>query len=121
MEVSDKVCIITGSAQGIGKAYAAKLLENGAKICLADLNENTGNTTLKEFQETFGTDHVCFKRCDVTVEDDFSNLFDFAENFFNVKGIDMLVNNAGISENYGLHFFFQFLFSYSLCLKVKRT
>ena len=39
MEVRGKVCVITGSAQGLGKAFAVKLLEAGAKVCLSDLNQ----------------------------------------------------------------------------------
>ena len=39
MEVHGKVCIITGSAQGLGKAFAVKLLEAGANICLSDINQ----------------------------------------------------------------------------------
>ena len=39
MEIHGKVCIITGSAQGLGKAFAVKLLEAGANICLSDINQ----------------------------------------------------------------------------------
>ena len=39
MEVRGKVCIITGSAQGLGRAFAMKLLEAEAKVCLSDLNK----------------------------------------------------------------------------------
>ncbi|MGB3407239.1 MAG: SDR family oxidoreductase [Jannaschia sp.] len=36
--VNDRVCIVTGAAQGIGRAIAEALLDEGAKVCLADLN-----------------------------------------------------------------------------------
>ncbi|WP_425102414.1 SDR family NAD(P)-dependent oxidoreductase [Tropicibacter sp. S64] len=36
--VSDRVCIVTGAAQGIGRAIGEALLEEGAKVCFADLN-----------------------------------------------------------------------------------
>ena len=50
MEVHGKVCIITGSAKGLGKAFAVKLLEAGANICLSDINQvikkSTSNSLL---------------------------------------------------------------------------
>lgn len=36
--VSDRVCIVTGAAQGIGRAIGEALLDEGAKVCFADLN-----------------------------------------------------------------------------------
>ena len=39
MEVKNKICIITGSAQGLGKAFAKVLLDHGAKVCISDLKE----------------------------------------------------------------------------------
>ena len=99
--VKDKTCIITGSAAGLGKAYAAKLLQNGTRVCLSDVNEDAGAKTLAEFQETFGEDRVFFVRCDVIKQEEFVNLFDEAEKAFGVKCIDILVNNAGINNNLG--------------------
>ena len=49
MDVSNKVCIITGSAQGLGKAFAIRLLSAGAKVCLSDLKVEAGEKTLTEF------------------------------------------------------------------------
>ena len=63
VEVRNKTCIITGSAAGLGKAYAAKLLENGARVCISDVNETNGIETLQEFRDKFGPDCVCFVRC----------------------------------------------------------
>jgi len=101
MDVSNKVCIITGSAQGLGKAFAVRLLNAGAKVCISDLKQETGEKTLIELRERFGEEQVCFVACNVTVEDDFKNLFDKAEEFFKVSCVDMLVNNAGINTNWG--------------------
>ena len=52
-------------------------------------------------KERFGNNNVCFIKCDVTIEEEFQNLFDKAEEFFKVKCIDILVNNAGINTNLG--------------------
>ena len=38
MKLQDRVAIVTGSAQGIGRAIAQKLTDEGAKVVLADIN-----------------------------------------------------------------------------------
>merc|ERR1739838_1009868 len=101
MDVSNKVCVITGSAQGLGKAFAVRLLNSGAKVCISDLKQETGEKTLAELKERFGGGKVCFVACNVTSEEQFSNLFDKAEEFFKVSCVDILVNNAGINTNLG--------------------
>ena len=79
MSVDNKVCVITGSAQGLGKAFAVRLLNAGARVCISDLKEEAGENTLAELRERFGEKNVCFVVCDVTEEDQFKNLFDKAE------------------------------------------
>merc|ERR1711892_696470 len=101
MSVENKVCIITGSAQGLGKAFAVRLLTAGARVCISDLKQETGEKTLAELKERFGDGKLCFVDCDVTDEDQFKNLFIMAEEFFKVSCIDILVNNAGINTNFG--------------------
>ena len=101
MDVSNKVCVITGSAQGLGKAFAVRLLSAGARVCISDLKQETGEKTEAELKERFGDDKVCFFLCDVTEEQQFKALFDKAEKFFNVSCVDILVNNAGINWNLG--------------------
>ena len=101
MNVRNKTCIITGSAQGIGKAIATKLLENGANVCLSDINENLCNDTLAELGNRFGDKTVHMVTCDVTKHEQFLELFNEAEKYFNVKCIDILVNNAGVIDSVG--------------------
>ena len=96
MQVRGKVCIITGSASGLGKEYARILLENGALVCISDVNENNGMQTQQEFKERFGKDVVHFIPCDVTKEEDFIKLYDGTEQSFK-RSVDLLVNNAGVS------------------------
>ena len=101
MDIKNKVCIVTGSAQGLGKEFARVLLEHGAKVCLSDLEEQTGfereASVIKEFRGIFGKENVCYVKCDVTKEDEFIALFDETEKYFKIDCIDMLVNNAGIN------------------------
>jgi len=101
MDLNNKVAIITGSAQGLGKAFAARLLEVGVKVCISDVNKDKGEAALKELKEKFGEDKVCFVPCDVTKDEEFRNLFDKAEEYFKVGCVDILGNNAGVSPVYG--------------------
>lgn len=100
MELKDRVVVITGSAQGLGKAFARRLLQDGAKVCLSDIQETAGEETRKEFQETFGQDKVHFVRCDVTKIEELTHLYDEAETYFKDK-VDIWCNNAGINHNSG--------------------
>ena len=101
MDLYNKVAIITGSAQGLGKAFAIRLLDGGARVCLSDVNRNKGEATLKELQEKYGMERISFTSCDVTNEEEIRNLFDKAEWYFSVDCVDIFANNAGINCNAG--------------------
>jgi len=107
MEVKGKLVVITGSAQGLGRAFAERLLKAGAKVCLSDVNPEAGKSTMSAFKETFGEDRVAFIRCDVTKRDDLVALYEDCEQHFAAK-IDIWCNNAGINANHG----------WRLCLEV---
>jgi len=101
MDFSNKICVVTGSAQGIGKAIARMLLEKGAKVCISDVDDSIASNSFEEFKQEFGNEKVHMVVCDVTKKEQFVNLFDETEKFFNVKCIDVLVNNAGVSDKLG--------------------
>ena len=101
MDICDKVAVITGSARGIGRAYAERLLQAGARVCLSDLDQDEGENTLRELEQRFGKDKVCFSLCDVTKEEELEGLLDKAEQYFKVGCIDIMVNNAGVNVNLG--------------------
>ena len=101
MDICDKVAVITGSARGIGRAYAERLLRAGARVCLSDLDKVQGENTLSELEQRFGKDKVCFSLCDVTKEEELKSLLDKAEEYFKVGCVDILVNNAGVNVNLG--------------------
>ena len=101
MDFNSKVAIITGSAQGLGKAFAARLMEVGVKVCISDVNKDKGEAALCELQEKFGAENVHFVSCDVTSDEQFRNLFNKTEEYFKAGCVDILVNNAGINTNYG--------------------
>ena len=57
-----KIVVITGSAQGLGKAFARRLLKGGARVCISDIREEGGKEALAEFGQDFGTENVHFIR-----------------------------------------------------------
>jgi len=97
MNVKGKVAIITGSGQGLGKAFAARLLDQGAKVCLSDIRDETGAATLQEFQSKYGKENLHFIRCDVTKRDDLVALYEGAEKHFGTA-VEVFCNNAGINH-----------------------
>ncbi|MEP2979393.1 MAG: SDR family oxidoreductase [Lentilitoribacter sp.] len=82
--LNDKICVVTGAAQGIGKAIAEQFAFEGARVVLTDKNIVLGEKVAQELK-------CDFVKLDVSVEQDWS---DFAEKF---DEIDVLVNNAGIT------------------------
>ena len=66
MQLNNKIAIITGSAQGLGRVFARNLLSEGCRVCVSDVNEEAGLNTAKEFTEEFGKEKVHFIKCDVT-------------------------------------------------------
>ena len=93
--VKDKLFVITGSAGGLGKAFAVKLLSLGGKVCLSDVNKTGGEDTLGELSTSYGGDRVTFVACDVTKEESVENLFSEAEQKLG-SPVYCFVNNAGV-------------------------
>jgi NAD(P)-dependent dehydrogenase (short-subunit alcohol dehydrogenase family) len=88
-----KTAIVTGGAQGIGKATARRLLAKGMNVVIADADEEAGAETAAEYQRL---GPIRFIACDVSQETRVCNLMDEAVKAFG--GIELLVNNAGISR-----------------------
>ncbi|KAK7114671.1 15-hydroxyprostaglandin dehydrogenase [NAD(+)]-like isoform X2 [Littorina saxatilis] len=94
MKVDGKGALVTGGAQGLGKAFSKILLQNGAKVFFTDINEEVGKTTLTEFQQTYGQNNVRFFKADVTSTAQMKESFDMAKSW--LGGLHVVVNNAGI-------------------------
>ncbi|KAG4989075.1 hypothetical protein AAZX31_11G178300 [Glycine max] len=87
-----KVALVTGGASGIGESIVRLFHIHGAKICIADVQDNLG----KQVCQSLGDEaNVVFVHCDVTVEDDVSHAVDFTVGKFGT--LHIIVNNAGIS------------------------
>jgi NAD(P)-dependent dehydrogenase (short-subunit alcohol dehydrogenase family) len=86
--LDNKVAIITGAASGIGRAAALRFAQEGAKVVVADLNEETGVALANEIGGTF-------VQVNVADEQSVKSMYDKVIEVYG--GIDVLFNNAGIS------------------------
>ncbi|XP_061193218.1 15-hydroxyprostaglandin dehydrogenase [NAD(+)]-like [Saccostrea echinata] len=93
MLLEGKVALITGGAQGLGKAFAEELLKNRVKVCICDLNSDIGEKTIQEWKPKYGN-NAMFLRCDVTNHEQFEDVFKLTIARF--RGLDIVVNNAGV-------------------------
>ncbi|HZU46434.1 MAG TPA: SDR family oxidoreductase [Mycobacterium sp.] len=90
-ELGDKVAIVTGGASGIGAGIVEKFLAEGAKVVIADIDADRGAS----LAEHHGVDAV-FRQTDTAEPDQVAELVAFAAQQFG--GVDVMVNNAGISS-----------------------
>jgi len=90
--LKNKVAIVTGSGQGIGKAIALELAKEGAKIVVSDINQESIDSTVEEIKK-LGVD-VMGVKTDVSNSADVEKMV--KETIDKFKTIDILVNNAGI-------------------------
>ncbi|XP_060634679.2 15-hydroxyprostaglandin dehydrogenase [NAD(+)] isoform X1 [Anolis sagrei] len=96
MHLKDKVALVTGAAQGIGKALAQSLLEKGCKVALVDQNAEVGKSCKDAFDRQFDAQMTIFLPCDVTNENNLKDTFKKTVSHFG--HLDILVNNAGINN-----------------------
>ena len=68
--LKDKVALITGAAQGLGKEMAKSMMEEGAEVYISDINQDQLDKTVKELS--------CFGiSLDVTKSEDWKNAIDY--------------------------------------------
>lgn len=89
-DLSGKIAVVTGAAQGIGRAIAETFVRNGAKVAIADIQEEKGRATAAEI----GPD-ASFYPCDVSDSAQVRAMF--AAVFDTHGRLDIAVNNAGIN------------------------
>ncbi len=93
--LSGRIAFITGSAGGIGKAIAKKFADEGACVIINDINSDRLDAAINEFQQWFGRDTASSVLLDVTDDESVLKAFNAAVIAFG--GVDIVVNNAGIS------------------------
>jgi rhamnulose-1-phosphate aldolase/alcohol dehydrogenase len=94
--LAGRVAFVTGGAGGIGQAIAHRLLSDGACVVFADIDQTALKTTVDGFAARFGTDQVHGALLDVTQED--AVIAAMSEAVLRYGGVDIIVNNAGISS-----------------------
>ena len=94
MRLEGKVAIITGAASGIGAASARLFAEEGAKVCIADIDEEKGRQVAANIAASGGD--VFFRRLDITSEDDWASGVD--EVVTRYGKLNVLVNNAAMAH-----------------------
>ena len=92
MRMKDKIALVTGAASGIGKEIALTYAREGAKVVIADLNQQGADAAAKEIMGAGG--QALGVAMDVTKEDQVEAGFVKVDQAFG--GIDVLVSNAGI-------------------------
>jgi NAD(P)-dependent dehydrogenase (short-subunit alcohol dehydrogenase family) len=97
--LAGKVAIVTGGASGMGRATVMKFLAEGAKVVVADLNEQNGAETIAVAKAQGHVDKIAFVRCDVASEADVAALVDEAEKRFG--RLDIAYLNAGVGGAFG--------------------
>lgn len=89
--LKDKVAIVTGAAQGIGRAIAMRLADEGAKVAVCDIQEDVANRTAGEIRAAGGLAHAI--RLDVTSLE--SAVAAVAQVERELGPLGILANNAG--------------------------
>ena len=92
MRLENKSAVITGAAQGIGKAIAVQMAKEGASVLIADVDTGRGQKTTDEINEAGGK--ALFSSCDVADQSQLDDAVDKAIEHFGK--LDIMVNNAGI-------------------------
>ncbi|KAJ1292295.1 hypothetical protein BS78_02G381400 [Paspalum vaginatum] len=87
--LAGKVAVITGGASGIGKATAAEFVRNGARVIIADVQDDLGRAAAAELGA------ARYTRCDVTDEAQVAAAVDLAVELHG--RLDVMFNNAGIA------------------------
>ena len=85
--LENKIAIITGAGRGIGKATAHQYSQEGAKVIIAEFDEQSG-------QETANSIGGHFFKTDISSQKSVTSLFKYVKTKFN--RLNILVNNAGI-------------------------
>ena len=95
MELQNKVALITGGAQGIGKTISEELVQNGAHVVLGDVNLEGAQATAEAINNNEGSASAV--KIDVSNPAEVKQVFDSI--LKDKKPIDIMINNAGITRD----------------------
>src|SRR5688572_23882507 len=92
-ELAGRVAIVTGGANGIGRATVEAFAAEGARVVIADLADDAGEALAAELGE-----RTAFRHTDVSRPDEVQGAVDFAVEHFGA--LHVMVNNAGIPSSF---------------------
>ncbi|MBN2685644.1 MAG: SDR family NAD(P)-dependent oxidoreductase [Pontiellaceae bacterium] len=92
--VNNKVCVVTGGAQGFGEGIVRELVKNGALVFIADLNADGANALAQELNAQAGRTTAFGVSVNVTDEASVQQMVETIVR--TVGGIDLFVSNAGV-------------------------
>ncbi|KSV68466.1 short-chain dehydrogenase [Sinorhizobium sp. GW3] len=95
--LAGRIALVTGGAGGIGKATANRLMQEGACVVLADIDETALAAAEGELSKRYGKDFVRSVRMNVTSEAAVEG--GFADALLAFGGLDILVSNAGLASS----------------------
>ena len=95
MRFDGKVVIVTGGALGIGRATALLFAQEGARVIIADIDDQGGSETVRQIREAGG--EATFVHTDIRSSADAQNMVRVAVDAYGT--VDVLVNNAGITRD----------------------
>ena len=95
MELQNKVALVTGGAQGMGKTISEELVRNGAHVVLGDVNLEGAQATAEAINNNGGSASAV--KIDVSNPAEVKQVFDSI--LKDKKPVDILINNAGITRD----------------------
>src|SRR5947207_15412889 len=91
--LAGEIAVVTGSAGGIGFGIAHAFLQEGAKVCLNDVNESLLKQSFETLAAEFGSENVTYFKGSVGSKEDASLMVEHTVNSFGT--LTIAVNNAG--------------------------
>lgn len=97
MRLKDKVAIVTGGGSGFGEGIARRFAAEGAKVLIADINDQNGQRVVKAIASSGGV--AGYVHADVSDSNEVGAMIGRAVSAYG--GLDILINNAGMPQRNG--------------------